>query len=245
MTFKLSATMMQDVLSCSMKGYYRTEHPDYAIQTKEMLIGSIVHKAIENGWMNENVATLEVNKSSVGLSDEIVSKSTLFVDNFFKYFKQYTSSEDKIEEVFNIIYSDDVVLTGKLDRVNVDLGILLDWKTGAKTPSTLKTNIQFILYNYAFRKLYGKEPNLVAYASLSSGKLVKYLEDHKTSQFVFTEVIPKVSDIIKNKRFSREGVFAPGAVFPKVGFESYTCHYCAFREACLGGGESSVGIFSN
>ena len=52
----ISASLLEDFVSCSKRVYYRTNKPEQHIQSPEMVIGEVVHSAIERYWDNHDLA---------------------------------------------------------------------------------------------------------------------------------------------------------------------------------------------
>lgn len=228
----ISASMIKDILSCSMKGYYRMFKPEVTEQTVPLQIGSIVHSIIETKWMNYNQAILEAGNKCIGLDDEIYQKVCGYLTVFFENFTYLLSYDDIVEKNFSIDIGSGINLVGKIDRLNPDTGILLDWKTTNRVPSHIDNDIQFIIYNYAYRKIYKKQPALVALAALKSGKLIKFNHNEFYEDTLFNDIIPYVIDIMKNKKFAREGMFHHELA--RMSSESNLCKYCQYKSNCWG-----------
>lgn len=227
---QLSASMIKDFLTCSQRVYYRINYPEQAEKGMELLVGDIVHKLLEE--FNKS-PDMDVNnflaKTHPNLPDKAVDKILTCVSNYWKYFQPLLSENDVVENFFKISYSSNIVIVGRIDRVNLERGILVDWKTGNKAPTSINNDIQFILYNWAYKKLYHSNPSMIALASLGSGKLVQYFHNEDYEKYLFDAIIPKVAHAIKEGSFYKEGIFD----YVSGGSSSISCTYCPFKRVCL------------
>jgi hypothetical protein len=193
-----------------------------------MVIGEVVHKAIELHWDNMHLAreyvALEltnrmlVDKESIGFADNCLA-------NYFQTFKPFLADGDKIEIKFKIPFTPGVFIVGKIDRISN--GNVFDWKTARSPATTISHSIQFILYNWAYKKLYNAEPSGVYYAALTTGKLIKFSYDAKAENILLAGLIPSAIRDIKSGNYLRNGVFRKA------------CYRCSYSETCLlyGGGD--------
>lgn len=222
MAIFISASMLDDYIACNRRVYYRLNSPESSIQNKEMVVGNIVHKAIELYWNDENLAFRYIfdNVSSILPNDkESLEYSLLCIKNFFSNFSQFLSDNDKIEHRFKIKYSDDVFIVGKMDRITSHK--IFDWKTTRKPPKSISNSVQFILYNWAYRKLWGVNPHAVYYGALGNGELIMYRHDKVLEDVLIHELIPEAVKAIKGKNFIRNGIFRK------------QCFRCQYSSVCL------------
>lgn len=221
----LSASSINNYLSCSMKHFLRVNFKGDEENTFPLRFGSLIHDVIEKEWKDyEKALKLAENlMKEYNISAQNRGKIELHLSNFFSSFNYYLSDDDKVEEEFRIKLQDDVVLLGRLDRVTPE-GLVFDWKTSNSVPRTLTDSTQFIIYNYAFKKMYGKEPTGVFFASLKTGQLVKYNKDEFIEKSLFDDLIPTIINDIKSERYTRDGLFNYFSA----------CKYCTYKEFCLG-----------
>jgi CRISPR/Cas system-associated exonuclease Cas4 (RecB family) len=139
--------------------------------------------------------------------------------NYYNNFRKYLTNSDEIELKFKIPWDKDVFIVGKMDRISN--GKVFDWKTDRKPQKNISKSIQFILYNWAYKKLYKANPSGVYYAALTTGDLVRYSVDEASDRTLFEEIIPDAIRAIKNKEFTRNGIFR-GA-----------CYRCFYSDSCL------------
>lgn len=225
MTILLSASSIADYIKCPQKVLYRRTKPFPEVKSKEMIIGSIAHLAIEKGWNSKERAYSIVQS---GCKQEGLSKADrvnleFMIDLYFLNFSGLVGADDLIEYNFKIPLYDDVFIVGKMDRVS--RGNLLDWKTG-RVYYKLGSDPQCIIYNWAFKKQFEKAPSSLCLAFLATGELVPYREDSMCTEELFNSVIPNMIKTIKNSSYYRLGMF------------NHSCFRCPYKIGCLGKGES-------
>lgn len=219
--------MLEDYVSCNRKVYYRLNRSEQQIQNREMIIGEIVHFAIEKFWDDYNNGLSYIEKEmSIRLSDsdgtlptrELNYAQTCFTTYWYK-FRDYLTPNDVIEYKFKVPYDSNVFIVGKIDRISN--GNIFDWKTARNPPKNISGNIQFLLYNWAYRKLYDKQPNGVYYAALSTGALIKLKPEPFLEDIVINDLIPNAVRTVKSKDFIRSGMF------------NKSCFRCTYSQSCL------------
>lgn len=225
MNLRLSASMIKDFLSCQKKAYFRLNAPEEQEQTYQMAVGSIVHDTLEKYWNDYDkaieFADNQIKRYNLKRGVSVVYKS---LGNFFDNFTYLVHDTDEVERYFKVPYSAEVNLVGKFDRITKD-GVLIDWKTGGIVPTDISSDAQFILYEYAYKKIFGDYPKRIFYVSLPSVKIIPYERNEALANQLFNEVIPYVienlSYNIKNNSFVRNGLF---------GYK--TCDNCPFSDIC-------------
>lgn len=227
---QLSASMIKDFLVCSQRVYFRLNASEQAEKGPELLIGDLVHRFMEEYNKNPVFNYKEyLNKNYKNLPEKSIEKISTCLHNYWTYFQPLLSDTDKVETFFKLPYSQNILIVGRIDRINEERGILIDWKTGSKAPFNIDTDIQFMLYHWAYRMLYNKPPSLVALASLGTGKLIKYNLRPNYERILFDTIIPKVAHAIKENQFYKEGIFD----YVSHGMLSTACTYCPFQRTCL------------
>lgn len=223
MSIFISASMIDDYLSCSRKPYYRINKPDVKVDNREMTLGNITHKTIELHWSNEDKARDYANTQlDILLPSDKSAKLSMegFMDNFFQHFVAYVTPKDSIEKNFKIPFQGDSFIVGKMDRITPD-SVIFDWKTTKNPPTDISKNVQFTLYNWAYKNVFGKSPSGVYYAALVNGKLLRYKHDDFIENLLINEIIPEVIQNIKNKKFKPDGIF------------KRSCYRCPYSLVCL------------
>ena len=214
--------MIKDFLMCNKKVYYRINHPELQISDRDMEVGNIVHKAIELYWDNQEKAKEHINQSlnmTLPNDKSALKRAEDCMQTFFHVFRQHLSKEDEIEKKFKIPWGKDVFVVGKMDRVSS--GCVFDWKTAGRPSTDTSKDVQFILYDWAYRSLYKSSPVAVYYAALATGGLVMYKRDRVAETALFGEVIPQLISAIKTKDYVPNGVFRRA------------CYKCPYAESCL------------
>lgn len=224
MTIFLSASGIKDFLSCNRKYYYRRFFSKEAEPTTAMHIGTIVHATIEKKWYDvseaKEFAELEATKRSIVGND--LEKVKDCVSRYFEYFHHLTAGNTWRERFFNVELTKGVRVRGVFDTV-VDSNMLIDWKTTTRPPRSINNDIQFILYDWAFEKVYGRRPGSNLYASLTTGKLIRYSEDKDSVNILFNEVIPYMVRMIEEEEYPRTGML-----------QYYSqCKWCSFKGKCF------------
>lgn len=223
MAIHVSASALNDFVSCRQKTYFRLFEPGEGVQNREMLMGSITHKVLEKKWDNWEKATdfaLWLCKQNA--LDKTAENSVLhFVLTYFNHFRIMVTPEDSIEKRFKVKLVDDVYLVGVFDRIT--RGTVIDWKTNANPPKRIDNNIQFILYDMAYKLIYGKPSEGLYLAALKDGSLVRYSESKEHVDTLTTRIIPEFVETVKKKDFVKDGLF------------NGACYRCPYKVKCLGG----------
>lgn len=223
MTVYLSATSISDFIKCPQKVLYRFKKTVPEVPTKGMIIGSIAHKAIEKGWRGKeqaySIVHSGVKENNLKAQDTI--NLEFMMDIFFLNFRDRLKDKDLIEYTFKLPLYDDVFIVGKMDRISS--GNLYDWKTSSKLPSRLGNDVQCIIYDWAYRKLFDVQPDSICIAGLSTGELIPYREDRLFTKELFDNIIPRMIKTVRHETYERLGVF------------NHSCYFCPYKAGCLGG----------
>ena len=225
MEFYISASAIKDYLSCSMKYCLRRYHKSESVATPAMLMGSVVHNALEQEWRDKdralNLAESDLQKTNIYSSH--IKDTRMYVSNFFEFFAPIVKDTDTVELDFKIPFAKDVYLIGKIDRIIHEDNVVIDWKTGKRPPSptALTSDPQFILYNWAYQRLYKSVP-LLYHASLFKGKLSRFVYDADKEFALFNEVLPAMLEDIAKGNYVRSGLLQWNS----------PCKYCTYKEYC-------------
>ena len=222
MAIFISASMLNDFVHCNRMVYYRINHPELQTQNKEMIIGEVVHSAIEKFW-DLNAAgcfyAIEELRKRLPEHAESTDFSLDCLHIYYSNFQKLLTYNDTVEAKFKVQYDKDVFIVGKMDRISD--GKVFDWKTTRKPPTNIDKDIQFILYNWAFKEIYNAEPSGVYYASLTNGSLIKYNKNPIVQDFLLGEVVPQLISTIRSKNYIHNGVF------------KRSCYRCVYSDTCL------------
>lgn len=227
MPIYLSASSISDFIKCPQKVMYRIKKTVPEVKSREMVIGTIAHYAIEKGWNNREraLSIIESECKSEGLRKADKTNLEFMIDIFFLNFKDRLTDKDLIEFRFKVPLYDDVFIVGKIDRVSS--GNLYDWKTG-KLPTKLFNDVQCIIYEWAYHQLFQKEPASICQAGLSTGELLPYRRDELYVEEIFENIIPRMIRTVRHDGYERLGLF------------NHSCFRCPYKAGCLGGGTEYV-----
>jgi hypothetical protein len=218
----VSASAIKDYISCSQKVYYRIFEPELKVSNREMIMGEIVHTAIEKAWKNKDVALNLASSLCTKREVDAVGIQSVehFINTFFERFTPLLNLDDQVEKFFKVKMYDDVYLVGKFDRISK--GTIIDWKTNANPPKKIDNDPQFIIYHLAYSLIYQKEPEGIYFASLKDGSLIRYKESKEHSETLIEKIIPQFVSDVRKKEFTKTGLFT-GA-----------CYRCPYKIPCLG-----------
>ncbi len=237
---KLSATKLATFLACPRKyAYlYRSDTEDDGSNIYA-LSGHCVHAVLETYYKLPHEeraafnAPLEyqlrmtdaiLTQRRVGIELSGVDRSSVVINaalDMLSSFAWEKYAPIAVEHVFALPYPSPeqpvCVLRGVMDQV-YEWGVL-DFKTSAKPPKKeeLNTNIQFILYAWAFEQLYGKPADHIYWVHLRTGK---WLEAHVQDQReLLDEAITRVLDAHTTQSYP-------------LNWGSRHCSYCPFYDSC-------------
>jgi hypothetical protein len=227
MKLYLSASSISDFISCPKKVLYRITKPFPEVPTKEMILGIVAHKAIEDGWKSKETAydIIEREVRDRKLTRTDITNLQFCIDMFFLNFRGLLENDDRIEHSWKIPLYDDVFIVGRMDRISK--GNVFDWKTG-NPPKKLDSSVQCMIYDYAYTKLFMKPPSSICLASLSDGSLTPYRRDELCVKELFEKIIPRMIKTVRESSYERLGIFNHG------------CLRCPYKQGCLGGKQNVV-----
>lgn len=220
MSINISASLIKDYLICQKQVYYRINNPEFT-QTEDLLVGTLVHDSIEKYWKSRELASEYSREAGLSyrLSLEATNKIKRCLDIFYTHYSWLLSDTDKIEQRFKIPLGKDIFLVGKIDRI-FDQSIV-DWKTSYHTPKTISNDPQFILYSYAYRHMFNKEPKKIMLVSLFANKVVTYDEDKDLTNSLLHDIIPSIIESIRKNTLPRTGLYREGV-----------CKNCKYINSC-------------
>jgi len=221
MSLHISASTIKDYLVCSRRVYYRLFQPERTLPSPEMLVGEIVHFALEKHWKSEKSAVDYINNNLDNLI--LRSRAVSFIKNYFDNFQFLVSDNDQIEKRFKIKIPNqsDAYLVGKIDRINNSSNTIIDWKT-KKSPSSIDNDPQFMVYLIAYEYLYGNEPNSLLYVSLRDCKILRFKQDNNLMSILKNAIIPSLIGAIRNEKLVPTGLF-----------DKKNCYLCNYKNACF------------
>jgi len=226
MSVFISASALKDFIRCEYMSYYRLFEPRKAIPTTEMLVGKLVHKVIEKEWRSREqaLAFCDLLLLEYGMVELPYKNNAYhFINTYFDTFREFLNEDDQVEKRFKVRFTDgDSYLVGVFDRMTSN-GIIYDWKTDANPPKNIDKEIQFIIYELAFKLLYEKDPSGLYLASLKNGSIVRYNRSRIHYETLITKIIPDYVSLVKTKQFVKTGLF------------NGSCYRCQYKNDCLRG----------
>jgi CRISPR/Cas system-associated exonuclease Cas4 (RecB family) len=239
MAMYLSASAIKDFWSCPRRYYYRVYRSKEGIPSNHMVLGKIVHDAIELVEKNE-INEKEIIDWALGQWDLKVEEIgrywkstkppkniTRLLTNYLTKIRPRLTEPAEIELDFRLSLFDDVYFIGKMDRV--EERIVYDWKTSRNSPTRFELrDVQFSLYALAYRQVFGTDLDAFYYGHLPSGRCypvdinpelltdAKLLLD-KTAKMVYNMRKDSIQHEI-SYRFNR----LPGRL----------CDWCLYRGIC-------------
>jgi hypothetical protein len=220
---RISASLIKDYVSCPKKAFYRLYEPESGIYDSGFRIGMVVHELIEKYWKSSSDMASHMKEIMDKHGIRYNSNAATAVGKnikAFSVFREYLDDGDIIEQSF-YYPMDDVTIVGKMDRITKD-GIIFDWKTGKNPPESLYRDPQFILYYLSYKKLYGKVPKAVYYASLANKQLYMFKPDEFVIRDFEQNLLPDIIKQIKERHFPAYGLY---------GYK--VCNKCPFVDACF------------
>lgn len=225
---KLSASSIQDYVECRKRFWYRIHKSSEAIQSDNMIFGSIIHEAVEKFddislareffWKEWNSVKSQSFLPDVDSPPKDVER--ILNGYYNKILPKIPKDENSKRELFFEVpwgenqFGEKVEIIGKIDRIADN--VIYDWKTTSSRPSQyVLQSIQFYVYHYAYEQLYNKYPDGIYYGHLYTGSL--YPVELKKSLIDNLQVL--IEDISNNiNNFYR--------------ITGYQCSRCMFRDIC-------------
>lgn len=134
----------------------------------------------------------------------------------------FPATPTDIEKEFRLAFNN-IEIIGKMDRIDIidDQLIVSDYKSGSKEPDLwfLRHNLQFTVYAWATKELYGKLPDKIYWHHLRNGKR---LETTRTDEDI-AELQRTISSVIgMNENGTRYRIY-----------HEYICGFCEYKgEIC-------------
>lgn len=217
----LSASSIADYIKCPKRVFFRIHKPFPPAPSREMILGSSIHYILEKGWRNRDTAYQIMEEESIkhGYTKKERVNISFMVDIFFLNFRGLLCDDDLIEYTFKIPLYGDVFIVGKMDRISQ--GNVFDWKSG-RVAKNLQGDVQSIIYDYAFNKIFNRPPVSLCVASLQQGQLIPYTKNNLFADELFGTIIPKMIKTIKSEEYEKLGLFTHG------------CFRCQYKHGCIG-----------
>jgi CRISPR/Cas system-associated exonuclease Cas4 (RecB family) len=206
----ISASLLKDYLECPKKVFYRINYPEASIETPEMSAGNIVHSMAELYW-NDKVSGLSYCQAKINekkLPAKNSDKVMLCADNFYTNFSSLLSEEDLIEYRFKLSFGN-AFLVGRMDRVRTSTGgFIIDWKSSSSTLKNIARDVQFILYQYVYERIFEKSPTSVLRVCLEDNEVLTYTRNKILEYNLINNIVPMVIKSIEIGELSPVGIFS-------------------------------------
>jgi len=234
----ISYTMLHSIMTCEYSYYLRYIKRVPIKESSASIYGTAVHRAIKIGYDNKleredwakvfkkEWVTLASSKDILFASENEYLKKfkdgqellLVYYDKFVKGHKDPLVTEYFFGRDNPVKIGNNTVI-GVFDQIDAKNRII-DYKTGVKpTQAKLDLDLQFTLYSYAYRQLFGKEESGLILRHLGTMKDLKTQRCEKDFE-VLEEEVNKVEKKLKGKVFVRN--------------LDRNCADCYFLEECLG-----------
>jgi hypothetical protein len=224
MRYFLSASSMKEFIDCSKKYEHRAQKSDDVEDTPQQKAGILVHNIVEKHWNQTKAHNLHLalkQSEELSLPEEMISRVQYSVNSFHDNFQHLLTPEDDIEVNFKVLLDTDVYLVGRIDRIIQPANVVLDWKTAQEDVTSIDNDIQFLVYYYAFTRLYNRPPSLVSYVSLLHNKMINFNIQNSRYNYFAKDIIPGIIKQVREGNFYRDGIFRN------------KCYRCPYKEMCL------------
>ena len=236
---KLNQQQIDDYLTCPLKYKYASILRIPILKHHAVVYGFAMHKAVEeffrqkqlgkilplsellsvfeNTWEGEGFLTAEHEAKRV-------EQGRLSLADFWERESKKQEKPTFIEKPFKFSLGD-VVMGGRWDRVDVSSNFvkITDFKSSEgideeKAKRRAKESIQLGVYSLAYKKIYGRLPNVVGLYFLESGVVGEFGPDEKTVEKTESQ-IKEVEEGIKEDNFQASPSYM-------------ACQYCAYNSIC-------------
>ena len=235
----LSYSQINTFLTCPLRYKYSYILNIPVSKNAALVFGEAIHSSLQkfyyNFIKNRNLGLKDLIKyykeewipqgfSSKAHHDKMFQEGKSMLITFFKKFHDKNMEIIALEKPFRVKTAKDVILSGKMDRVDkVGNRIeIIDYKTG-KTPDEkkLKKDLQLSIYFLAAtdKRMYNKKPEevLLTLFYLQDMKKITFVKSHEDIQKI-KETLGNIIDNINKSDFT-----------PKVG---PWCNFCPYKMIC-------------
>lgn len=231
--------MLHSLMECEYSYYLRYIERVPIVESSASVYGTAVHRAIHVGYEN-NLArddwakvfksewvSLTAKKDIVFYNENEYLKKfkdgqQLLLDYYDTFVKKVKKPPQMLEYFFGkdkVVEIGDHTIIGVFDQIDAKDRVI-DYKTGVKpTQAKLDLDLQFTIYSYAYRQLFGKNEGGLVLRHLGTMKDLKTTRTEDDFD-ILKEEITKVERRLKGKIFIRN--LGRG------------CDNCYFIEHCLG-----------
>lgn len=236
---QISYTGLHSLMQCEYSYYLRYIKRVPILESSASVYGTAIHRAIKIGYDN-NLARDEWSKVFKSEWVSLTSKKDIVFAYDNEYLKKFKDGQQMLTDYYDTfvkkaknppkmleyffgrdqaVMIGNHVIIGVIDQVDAKDRVI-DYKSGAKpTQAKLDLDLQFTIYSYAFRQLFGREEGGLILRHLGTMKDLKTKRTEDDFELLIEEV-DKIEKRLKGKIFVRN-----------LGRE---CANCYFIEHCLG-----------
>ncbi len=226
----LSASKMKTFATCPKKYWYEYVQRSDKKKHPAAVLGTAVHRTIERLHTEEypkedSVVLLAEEYQKESLAADVPMDSKLFSDGI-KMVDLYDIMKwqpKETEKLFELAFPNQAHplcnIIGYFDQI-YDEGFA-DLKTNKIKPmrGVLDNNLQFIIYTWAFKEIYGYDPSMRIWNHLRTG------EDFKADTLGKVDRAQRVIERILDAEIT--GIYDPNV-------DDMVCRICSYRLPCLG-----------
>ena len=231
--------MLHSLMECEYSYYLRYVARVPIKESSASVYGTAIHRAIKIGYDNDlprddwakvfksEWVALTAKKDIVYYNEnEYLKKFKDGQQMLLDYYDIFVKKEKKPPQMLEYFFGRDKAVTlgnhvmiGVIDQIDAK-GKVIDYKSGVKpTQAKLDLDLQFTIYSYAYRQLFGREENGLVLRHLGTMKDLKTKRTEDDFELL-KEELDKIEKRLKGKIFIRN-----------LGRD---CANCYFIEHCLG-----------
>jgi len=205
------AVIYGKALHDAVQKYYQ-----YKLQGEKLSLEELI-ACFENSWINEGFISREHEEKRL-------EKGKMTLVGFYQRAEEEKILPTHIEKKFSFMLDKDRI-TGRWDRVDVvkDKVSIMDYKSSQiedkkKADKRTKESLQLAIYALAYKRIFGKIPDLVKLYFLETG-VVGEASLNENNLMAITEKIKKASEGIRKRIFDSQ----PGYI---------SCRFCPYQSIC-------------
>lgn len=234
----ISYTMLHTIMTCEYMYYLRYVKKVPLVESSASVYGTAVHRTVKMAYdhnLNKKDMAEVFKREWIQLAssgdvvflheNDYLTKLNEGQKLVSKYYDKFIKNTPKPKEVEYFIGRKEGIKLGKynliavFDQISYD-DFVIDLKTGVKpTQNQLDLDLQFTMYSYAYRQLYGKE---------EKGLVLRHLGTMKDLKTTRTEedFVVLLEEINKLESKTDSGIFLRNL--------DRNCARCYFLSVCLG-----------
>lgn len=237
---EVSYTMLSSIMTCEYLYYLRYVKKIKLQETSPSVYGTAIHAAIKIGYDN-NLAREDWAKAFKAEWMALTSAKTVAFIVEGEYYKKFRDGQQMLLDYYDKYvkgkpkpYDTELffgrskgitlgshLLIGVIDQIDAD-GNVIDYKSGVKpTVAKLEMDLQFTMYSYAYRQLFGKEENGLILRHLGTMKDMPTTRTESDFTLLLGEV-----DKVEKKLSVKDPIYVRSL--------GRNCESCYYLKECLG-----------